>query len=73
MNTDRSSSFRKVFGGGLMIAGVATLLVLPVVAGTNPLPEGILLFGLLSILGGWALTIASIEKPKGDSQPAMGD
>lgn len=56
-----------------MVAGVVTLMTLPLVAGSNALPEGILIFGLVSILGGWALTLAGIKPNRSEAQPAMGD
>ena len=66
-------SFTKILGGSLMVAGVVTLMTLPLVAGSNALPEGILIFGLVSILGGWALTLAGIKPNRSEAQPAMGD
>lgn len=67
------STFRKILGGGLVLAGVVTLLVLPFAAGSNPLPEGILVFGLVSILGGWVLTLSGFKSRQSGEQPAMGD
>ena len=39
---DSSSPLARIFGGALMLAGAATLMVSPVIVGKNPIPEGVL-------------------------------
>lgn len=56
-----------------MLAGAATLMVSPVIVGKNPIPEGVLIFGLVTMLGGWALTVLGVKKPDAAHQPSMGD
>jgi len=56
-----------------MVSGAVPLMILPLITGSNPIPESILLFGLVSILGGWALTLAGIEPPQPDAQSALND
>jgi len=68
-----SGSFKGILGGSLMVSGAVPLMILPLITGSNPIPESILLFGLVSILGGWALTLAGIEPPQPDAQSALND
>ena len=70
---DSSSPLARIFGGALMVAGAATLMVSPVIVGNNPIPEGVLIFGLVTMLGGWALTVLGVKKPDAAHQPSMGD
>jgi len=70
---DSNSPLARIFGGALMLAGAATLMVSPVIVGKNPIPEGVLIFGLVTMLGGWALTVLGVKKPDAAHQPSMGD
>ncbi|NCV26391.1 MAG: hypothetical protein EBW58_09300 [Betaproteobacteria bacterium] len=72
-DTNAPNSLRRMFGGASMLAGTVTLMVSPVIVGSNPIPEGVLIFGLASMLGGWA-TMLTGEKTSNDQvQPSMGD
>jgi hypothetical protein len=73
-NTSTSlESLRRGFGGALMLAGAATLMVSPVIVGSNPIPEGVLIFGLASMLGGWVMMLTGEKTSNGQVQPSMGD
>jgi len=56
-----------------MLAGTVTLMISPVIVGNNPIPEGVLIFGILSMLGGWATMVTGNEKTEKHVQPSMGD
>jgi protein-S-isoprenylcysteine O-methyltransferase Ste14 len=70
---DSKSPLARIFGGALMLAGAATLMVSPIIVGSNPIPEGVLVFGLVTMLGGWVLTVLGVKKPGAAHQPSMGD
>ena len=70
---DSNSPLARIFGGALMLAGAATLMVSPIIVGSNPIPEGVLVFGLLTMLDGWVLTVLGVKKPGAAHQPSMGD
>ena len=73
-NTSTSlESLRRGFGGALMLAGAAKLMVSPVIVGSNPIPEGVLIFGLASMLGGWVMMLTGEKTSNGQVQPSMGD
>jgi protein-S-isoprenylcysteine O-methyltransferase Ste14 len=71
--SDSNSPLARIFGGALMLAGAATLMVSPIIVGSNPIPEGVLVFGLVTMLGGWVLTVLGVKKPGAAHQPSMGD
>ena len=71
--TTSNDPLRRVFGGALMLAGTVTLIVSPAIVGSNTIPEGVLVFGIVSMLGGWATMLAGQEKPEKGVQPSMGD
>ena len=75
MNKENTSNdpLRRVFGGALMLAGTVTLMISPVIVGNNPIPEGVLIVGILSMLGGWATMVTGNEKTEEHVQPSMGD
>ena len=56
-----------------MLAGAATLMVSPVIVGSSPIPEGVLIFGLASMLGGWAMMLTGEKTLNDQVQPSMGD
>ena len=70
----KQTSLSLSFGGAFMFAGAIALMIAPIVAGSAQIPEGILIFGLASMLGGWVLALVGASK-KSDSlgQPGMGD
>ncbi|NDD15032.1 MAG: hypothetical protein EB072_20985, partial [Betaproteobacteria bacterium] len=41
-DTNSPNALRRAFGGAFMLAGAATLMVSPVIVGSNPIPEGVL-------------------------------
>ena len=72
-DTNSSNALRRAFGGAFMLAGAATLMVSPVIVGSNPIPEGVLIFGLASMLGGWAMMLTGEKTSSDQVQPSMGD
>ena len=56
-----------------MLAGAATLMVSPLIVGSNPIPEGVLIFGLASMLGGWVMMLTGEKTSNDQVQPSMGD
>ena len=72
-DSNSNSPLARIFGGALMLAGAATLMVSPIIVGSNPIPEGVLVFGLVTMLGGWVLTVLGVKKPGAAHQPSMGD
>ena len=67
-DTNPSNALRRVFGGAFMLAGAATLMMSPFIVGSNPIPEGVLIFGLASMLGGWVMMLTG-ETAARDFQP----
>ena len=72
-DTNPSNALRHVFGGAFMLAGAATLMASPIIVGSNPIPEGVLIFGLASMLGGWAMMLTGEKTSNDQVQPSMGD
>jgi hypothetical protein len=72
-DTNAPNSLRRMFGGASMLAGTVTLMVSPVIVGSNPIPEGVLIFGLASMLGGWAAMLTGEKTSNDQVQPSMGD
>ena len=72
-DTNAPNALRRVFGGAFMLACAATLMVSPVIVGSNPIPEGVLIFGLASMLGGWVMMLTGEKTSNDQVQPSMGD
>ena len=72
-DTNAPNGLRRVFGGAFMLAGAATLMMSPFIVGSNPIPEGVLIFGLASMLGGWVMMLTGEKTSNGQVQPSMGD
>ena len=72
-DTNSPNALRRAFGGAFMLAGAATLMVSPVIVGSSPIPEGVLIFGIASMLGSWAMMLTGEKALNDQVQPSMGD
>lgn len=65
MKSDSSprDSLRRDFGGAAMVTGAIILMLSPLIAGGHSVPGGVLIFGLASMFGGWAMMATGGDKP----------